>query len=259
MILDSDMFLPSSYEVDPTYQRKFSIVWASIAAFFVLAALPGFVLTIRAGRVRDALFGIREDFKSYEPLPGRRKEAMHSKPSRFGRLLGSLSFVKAFTIWTMPLIGLDIGQRTLFSLLTLTSYSNIYLVTLVIAYYVTIILCIVLNAELIDNPNRAGFLAIAQLPPVFLLATKNSPLAILTTRGYEKLNYLHRWCSRGVLLAAAIHGSLWIRNHLEYGLQILGPQKETSGVAAFALLCVLAVSSVRPVRIHAYQVFRLVQ
>lgn len=140
-----------------------------------------------------------------------------------------------------------------------TYLANFHAVTLVIAYYVTIVLCIVLNAELVDNPNRAGFLAIAQLPPVFLLATKNSPLAILISSGYEKLNYLHRWCSRGTVFAAAVHGALWIRNHREYGLQILGSQKETSGVAALALLFVLAISSVRPVRTHVYQIFRVIQ
>ena len=116
-----------------------------------------------------------------------------------------------------------------------------------------------LNAELIDNPNRAGFLAIAQLPPVFLFATKNSPLAIVLSSGYEKLNFLHRWCARGTFLAATVHGALWIRNHLEYGTQILGAQKETSGIAAFALLCILALSSLRPARTYVFQVFRLVQ
>ena len=146
-----------------------------------------------------------------------------------------------------------------FSHTQIQACSDTYAVTLVVAYYVTIVLCIVLNAELVDNPNRAGFLAIAQLPPVFLFATKNSPLAMLISSGYEKLNYLHRWCSRGLILAAAVHGSLWIRNHLQYGLQILGAQKETSGVAVFALLGILALTSVRPMRTHVYQIFRLIQ
>ncbi|EJD05206.1 uncharacterized protein FOMMEDRAFT_145758 [Fomitiporia mediterranea MF3/22] len=231
-----------SYEVDPTYQRKFSIVWASIAAFFVLVALPTFVQSVRAGRVWDALAGVREELNTYEPLRAEKQKAVQHKERKLtGKTYNTLSACKAFTMWTTPIIGLDLGQ-----------------VILVVGYYITILLCITLNSELIDNPNRAGFLAIAQLPPVFLFATKNSPLAILLSSGYEKLNFLHRWCSRGVVLAAAVHGSLWIRNHLQYDLQILGAQKETSGVATFAMLCILGITSVRPVRSQMYQVFRLI-
>jgi hypothetical protein len=39
----------------------------------------------------------------------------------------------------------------------------------------------------------AGFLAVAQLPVVFLFATKNSILSLFLGpgNGYEKLNYIH--------------------------------------------------------------------
>lgn len=107
----------------------------------------------------------------------------------------------------------------------------------------------------------AGFLAIAQIPVVFLFATKNSLLSLLLGpgNGYEKLNYIHRWSGRGLFLCAVIHGSLWIRNHIEYQLPILGPQKETSGVAAFILLCIIVLSSLRPVRVYFRQIFFYIQ
>ncbi|KAJ7869060.1 hypothetical protein B0H13DRAFT_2557871 [Mycena leptocephala] len=41
------------------------------------------------------------------------------------------------------------------------------------------LVCIVLKVPRVENPNRAGFLALAQLPPVFLFASKNSPLTAL--------------------------------------------------------------------------------
>jgi ferric-chelate reductase len=96
---------------------------------------------------------------------------------------------------------------------------------------------------------------------VFLFATKNSLLSLLLGpgNGYEKLNYIHRWSGRGMFLCAAIHGSLWIRNHLQYGLPILGPQKETSGVATFAVLCTIVISSLKPVRLYLRQVFFYIQ
>ena len=145
-------------------------------------------------------------------------------------------------------------------------------------YFVAIIVCAVTHAQLVDNPNRAGkfsvhilfvlnlpvypgFLAIAQIPVVFLFATKNSILSLLLGpgNGYEKLNYIHRWSGRGLFLCALIHGSLWIRNHIQYHLPILGPQKETSGVAAFTLLGIIVLSSLRPVRVYFRQIFFYIQ
>ncbi len=123
------------------------------------------------------------------------------------------------------------------------------------------LVCIIVDAPLKDNPNRAGFLALAQFPVVFLFATKNSLLSLLLGpgHGYERLNYVHRWSGRFMFLAAVIHGSLWIRNHLEYNLTILGEQKETSGIAAFGLLCVIVLTSVKPARSFCYQIFFVVQ
>jgi len=95
---------------------------------------------------------------------------------------------------------------------------------------------------------------------VFLFATKNSVVSLLLGpgHGYEKLNFVHRWSGRGLFLAAAIHGSMWIHQHLEYSLPILGQQKETSGVASFSLLCIIVLTSLRPVRRFVYQWFFVV-
>jgi ferric-chelate reductase len=104
-------------------------------------------------------------------------------------------------------------------------------------------------------------MAVAQLPVIFLFATKNSVLSLLLGpgNGYEKLNIIHRWSGRVLFLSAAIHGMMWIRQHLEYNLPILGQQKETSGIASFSLLCILVLTSLRPVRRMFYQAFFMVQ
>jgi ferric-chelate reductase len=109
--------------------------------------------------------------------------------------------------------------------------------------------------------SHVGFLALAQFPVVFLFATKNSILSLLLGpgNGYEKLNFMHRMAGRAMFLAGCIHGSLWIRNHLQYGLPILGPQKETSGVASLALLCIIVLTSLRPVRRLFYEYFFVIQ
>ena len=42
-----------------------------------------------------------------------------------------------------------------------------------------------------------------------------------------------------MFIGATVHGALWINNHVTFDLQILGEQKETSGIAAYALLCII--------------------
>jgi ferric-chelate reductase len=107
--------------------------------------------------------------------------------------------------------------------------------------------------------SRSGFLTLAQLSIVFLLATKNNVLAVLMNRGWEKLNFLHRWAGRGVFLSATIHGALWINNHIRIAPSALKGEKEMLGMSAYGVLCMIVLSSLRPVRFAAYQVFFVIQ
>ena len=102
-------------------------------------------------------------------------------------------------------------------------------------------------------------MALAQLPLIFAFATKNSVLVVLLGKGYEKLNFLHRWAGRGMFLSATIHGSLWIRNHLIYNVQIIGSAKETTGIISYAMLGIIVLTSLKPIRRYAYQAFFYVQ
>jgi hypothetical protein len=103
-------------------------------------------------------------------------------------------------------------------------------------------------------------MTIAQLPFVFLFASKNSILSLLWHRGYEKLNFLHRWAGRGVFLSATIHGAFWIRNHLQYKVAILAPgSKEQIGVITYAMLGIIVITSLKPIRYYAYEAFFFLQ
>ncbi|KAG1790403.1 uncharacterized protein HD556DRAFT_1242280, partial [Suillus plorans] len=101
--------------------------------------------------------------------------------------------------------------------------------------------------------------SLSQFPVVFF-ATKNSSLSLLLGpgNGYEKPNFMHRMTGRTMFLGGCIHGSLYIRNHLQYGLAIPGPPKETSGVASLALLCIIVLTSLRPVKTLFYECFFVV-
>ncbi|KDQ49465.1 hypothetical protein JAAARDRAFT_187039 [Jaapia argillacea MUCL 33604] len=252
--IPSSFQIYNSYVEDPKYQRKFTIVWASLAGLVLLLSLPAFYRAIKRGKTFEALLGVREDWKGIYLSVGTpekdegldvvdigRPETM--KRTR-GRQLASSLFVRirGAMLWTIPYLELDVGQ-----------------ILIVVGYLTTVLVCIIRNAPLMSNPNRAGFMALAQLSPVFLLSTKSLhtlPLfSSLPSLSYEKINFLHRWAGRILFLSAAIHGSLWINNHLTFGLPILGQQKEGSGVAAFSVLCLIVLSSMRVVRRWAYQGF----
>ena len=52
---------------------------------------------------------------------------------------------------------------------------------------------------------RAGWLSIAQMPLLILLVGKYNWIGLLTGFSYERLNVLHRWSSRVMLLMAVLH------------------------------------------------------
>lgn len=52
---------------------------------------------------------------------------------------------------------------------------------------------------------RAGWLAVAQMPLLILLVSKNNIVGLLTGVSFERLNVLHRWTSRIMLFLAILH------------------------------------------------------
>ncbi|TRM60114.1 ferric reductase like transmembrane component-domain-containing protein [Schizophyllum amplum] len=184
-----------SYATDPKYQKYFTIGWTAALGAYLLFRIVG-------------LF-----------IPRRSKV---------------WSFVSSIGLWSLPGIGLTVGQ-----------------LLVIVCYTIGVLACLTTRAKLEENPNRAGFLALAQLPP-----SSFSPFLAHFT--YEKLSPYHRYAGRVFFLCTAIHGGMWINNHLKYGEQILGASKETTGVAAFSLVCILVLSSLKPVRRWAYEVFYII-
>ncbi|KAF7299025.1 Iron reductase [Mycena indigotica] len=238
-----------SYTEDPKWQMRFTAMWLSaLGACVVLALIHG---SLRLPNIRDAFkgfLGIRVR-GLYETVPccldgdfPEKRPVIESRPTpifvRIGRTIGGLR------LWSAPGIPLNVGQM------------------FVIAGYAAFVMtCIVIRVPLQENPNRAGFIALASLPPVFLFAAKNSPLTnLLLGPGvdYTKLNYIHRWAGRFLFIGALVHGSLWIRNHVAYGLPILAQQKESSGIAAFGVLGIIMISTIAPLRRYSYSAFLVI-
>lgn len=107
---------------------------------------------------------------------------------------------------------------------------------------------------------RAAWLAIAQVPLLVLLAGKNNLVGLLTGVSYEHLNVFHRWVARGMLLLASLHvgyqnygWSLYGLRHLEWSTDTCPP----TGIAAYALLLWINLSTVAPFRHLSYEFFVL--
>lgn len=107
---------------------------------------------------------------------------------------------------------------------------------------------------------RTGFVNMTQLPLIFLLAGKNNIIGYLTGISHERLNWLHRWCARCLLLTTTIHMGYWFADWAPYNYiatQIRTDTLTKRGVMAWAVLLWIVISSTTPIRGWCYELFVL--
>ena len=105
---------------------------------------------------------------------------------------------------------------------------------------------------------RTGFITMVQFPLVFLLAGKRNIIGALIGSSYERLNWLHRWASRTLLLTATIHMGYWFADWAPYdyiGTKITTDSITKRGVIAWSILVWIAISSMTPIRGWNYELF----
>lgn len=105
---------------------------------------------------------------------------------------------------------------------------------------------------------RAAWLAVAQMPLLILLIGKNNIIGLLTGVSYERLNVFHRWTARFLLLMAIFHFAFQMTGWNEFGLVQLEWSTDTcppSGIAAFAVLLWINLSTIAPLRFLSYEFF----
>jgi predicted ferric reductase len=109
-----------------------------------------------------------------------------------------------------------------------------------------------------DVAFRCGVVTLGQLPLIFLLAGKNNIIGYLSGVSYERLNWLHRWCARTMLLTATIHMgyffSSWDRyDYIPY--KLANDQISWKGLVAWSVLVWIVFSSMTPIRGWCYELF----
>ncbi|PYH45324.1 ferric reductase family protein [Aspergillus saccharolyticus JOP 1030-1] len=107
---------------------------------------------------------------------------------------------------------------------------------------------------------RTGFIAIAQLPLIFLLAGRQNLIGALVGMSYERLNWYHRWVARTLWLTATIHMAFWFRdwgryNYISY--EIKNYPLIARGLAAWVILTWIVITSAAPIRRFGYEFFVL--
>ncbi|KZV76900.1 hypothetical protein PENSPDRAFT_747452 [Peniophora sp. CONT] len=107
------------------------------------------------------------------------------------------------------------------------------------------------------DPRRPVDVAISQLPFVLAFSQKNNVLAVLSGLGYEKLNYLHRFVGRIIVLGVNLHTSYYLYRWSLDGT--IYAQSRTSfvvwGIIGTAAVDVLFLLSTAYVRARAYGLF----
>ncbi|KAI9657464.1 MAG: hypothetical protein M1821_003146 [Bathelium mastoideum] len=109
-----------------------------------------------------------------------------------------------------------------------------------------------------DIGYRTGFINICQLPLLFLLAGKNNIIGVLTGFSFEKLNWIHRWVARCLLLTVTIHMGYWFADWAPYDyitVKIKTDDITQYGMAAWAILLWIVFSSMTPIRGWCYEFF----
>lgn len=138
-------------------------------------------------------------------------------------------------------------------------------VIVLLAYWAVIIYMMAGHGAIIQGYShweqlafRNAWTTIMQMPFLYLLAMKVNPIGLLTGISHERLNWLHRWVGRTMLITATVHGfyfwTVWVRgDFVEWQLRILPRTKE--GLGAWGVLLWTFLTTFRPLRHMAYEVF----
>ncbi|KAI6045785.1 ferric reductase like transmembrane component-domain-containing protein [Pisolithus marmoratus] len=129
-----------------------------------------------------------------------------------------------------------------------------------------------ISKSLWSSSARFGQIAFALFPLCILFALKAPPFALfaipfMIQLFFDKLVWLHRWSGRLIWFMTSVHVVLWsiqlVRDHdpitgRSAYLQAFTYQPFISGWAAFALLTLIVVLSLHPIRRHFYESFYFV-
>ncbi|KAI0030084.1 ferric reductase like transmembrane component-domain-containing protein [Vararia minispora EC-137] len=131
------------------------------------------------------------------------------------------------------------------------------LLALLLAYFGVLMYNGTRGTDPFTDPRRPADIAVAQLPFAVAFAQKNNILGLLSGMGYEKLNFLHRFVGRIIVLAVNLHTGYYLYRYSMDGT--LYYQSRTPfiywGIIGTAATDVIFLCSTSYVRRRAYGLF----
>ncbi|WVO16320.1 hypothetical protein L204_103995 [Cryptococcus depauperatus] len=254
----------NSYEEDPKWQIKFTIIWTSFLAFCFALSMPYIIHHYHIGRLYKGLL-IQESLKpvhsqALNKSPKNAISALKQRRTFIGKLYnGLVAILQSLLLWTLPMPNItwwkgQVGDCCRRAYFTLSVSQTVF----VLGYMGATVACFVIGAPLTENSNRPGFLALAQLPLIILLSLKSPlPLPIFVpSLSYEHYNFLHRWTGRTLFLSVTVHGAMWIHQFIaDNDYDQLTAEKSKRGMTAYAMMGMVVITSLKPVRRRCYQLF----
>ncbi|EIW68440.1 hypothetical protein TREMEDRAFT_74287 [Tremella mesenterica DSM 1558] len=145
---------------------------------------------------------------------------------------------------------------------------NLAGIAAILLYLVVLLLCMVYRSDVGGTMKgkgygndfaRTGLLGAAQIPLVFLLGCKNSPLGLVLGRGYEKLKVFHKVVGRTAFLCATLHVGFFL--HKWAKANALGKELSQKfilfGLLGWLAQILIVISSLPWVRKHWFGVFEV--
>ncbi|KDQ51900.1 hypothetical protein JAAARDRAFT_139501 [Jaapia argillacea MUCL 33604] len=128
---------------------------------------------------------------------------------------------------------------------------------LMAAYFAVLLYAGLYHASPFQQPVRAAYVAMSQIPVVYVLATKNNVISVLIGIGYEKLNWFHQWAGTLLVLAANVHaiGYIYKFSQAHTWLEHYHHTYIKWGIVGLVSLDCLFLFSMSILRTRAYNVF----
>ncbi|GAA5944066.1 hypothetical protein JCM3775_003890 [Rhodotorula graminis] len=234
-------------------RQDFNIVLGFAAALALLACAPAAASWFANGRYASGWMLRRGSSTASEVHVGSREKESGDKG---GEKFSTVEVVeRPLPVKITPTSALFASTRTIYNR-TLLLTSPLFGLTwgqVVVCLLYELLFTFVLFYHCLDhrtNWRRSAGVALAQLPAVFILATKNNALSLLG-KGYEKLNYLHRVAGRLTILGGLLHTLFFL---------LMAPLDVKKPVHASGLVCTVAsvlifITSLSYFRNRWYQVF----
>ncbi|CAJ2510292.1 Uu.00g061920.m01.CDS01 [Anthostomella pinea] len=137
---------------------------------------------------------------------------------------------------------------------------------LVLLVYWAVIIYMMARNVIVDDAyywERIGYrnawVTVTQVPLLYLLASKTSIIGLIAGTSYERLNWLHRWVARTMFVTATVHGwhfwTEWVKYDIVDAEMKLMSSMLPYGMGAWGILLWITVTSFKPFRAMAYEVF----